>query len=58
MVDENPLVDSGVLRPPIAVIKRGQYLDRKVLHILNDSAKNPSSAYLTLGRVLEFLISK
>lgn len=58
MVDENPLVDSGVLRHPIAVIKRGQYFDREVLHTPKDSAKNPSSAYLTLGHVLEFLISK
>ena len=58
MVQQNPLSDIGVLKEPVAVIKRGQWLDQKDLQALKDSAKNPSSAYLTIGRVLEFLILK
>ncbi len=58
MVQQNPLSDISVLREPVAVIKRGQWLDQTDLQALKDSAKNPSSASLTIGRLLEHLISK
>ena len=58
MVQQNPLSDIGVLKEPVAVIKRGQWLDQKDLQALKDSAKNPSSASLTIGRLIEHLISK
>lgn len=52
----NPLVDPGVLRTPAAVIKQGQWLGPTELQALRVSAENPSNAYLTFGRLLEFVI--
>ncbi len=53
---ENPLDSPGALRKPVAVVKNGQWLDREALARLDESAKNPSSIYLTSGRVLEFVL--
>ena len=55
---DNPLENLGTLRTPAAVIKSGQWLDQSDLEALRRSAENPSSVYLTGGRMLEFLIFK
>jgi imidazolonepropionase-like amidohydrolase len=52
---DNPLVDLDSLRAPSAVIKNGQWLGAEELQQLKDSAKNPSNAYFTFGRLLEFV---
>jgi imidazolonepropionase-like amidohydrolase len=51
----NPLQDLDSLRAPSAVIKNGQWLGTEELQQLKDSAKNPSNAYFTFGRLLEFV---
>lgn len=56
LVEENPLADPGYLRRPLAVVKNGQWLDKDDLALLAESARNPSSIYLTMGRVLEFVL--
>jgi hypothetical protein len=56
LVEYNPLIDPRHLRRPLAVIKNGQWLDRDDFDQLKNAARNPSSTYLTMGRVLEFLI--
>ena len=55
LVDADPLRDPGRLRAPLAVIKNGQWLDEDALGQLRESARNPSSTYRTMGRVIEFL---
>ncbi len=56
LVEQNPLEEPGHLRRPLAVIKDGQWLDEADLERLRQSAGNPSSIYLTMGRVFEFLL--
>ncbi len=56
LVGRNPLEDPAYLRQPLAVIKNGQWLDAQDLENLRQSASNPSSIYLTTGRVFEFLL--
>ncbi len=56
LVAQNPLRDPASLRQPLAVVKDGQWLDEETLERLRQSASNPSSTYLTMGRVLEFLL--
>ena len=56
LVDQNPLEEPATLRQPLAVIKDGQWLDKEDLEKLRQSASNPSSTYLTSGRVLEFIL--
>jgi hypothetical protein len=56
LVEHNPMTDPKYLRRPLAVIKNGQWLGRNELDMLKKTAGNPSSVYVTLGRVLEFLI--
>lgn len=56
LVSRNPMTDPKYLRQPLAVVKDGQWLNKNDLDRLKDTASKPSSTYLTLGRVLEFLI--
>ncbi len=56
LVAQNPLEDPASLRRPLAVVKDGQWLDKDTLETLRQSASKPSSTYLTMGRVLEFLL--
>ena len=56
MTRSNPVEDPGALRSPAAVVKNGQWLGPAELQALKDSAENPSNAYFTFGRLLEFLI--
>ncbi len=56
LVEQNPLEEPGGLRRPLAVVKNGQWLDADDLERLEQSAANPSSIYLTAGRVLEFVL--
>lgn len=58
MVEHNPFSSIDILREPVAVIKSGQWLDQKDLQALKNSAKNHANTYLTLGRILEFLLLK
>jgi imidazolonepropionase-like amidohydrolase len=58
MVSDNPLEKLDVLRKPEAVIKDGQFLNEKFLIEMKESAKIHSSFFTSLGRVLDFLISK
>lgn len=51
----NPLDDLGSLRTPSAVVKNGQWLGPSELQLLRESAENPSNAYLTFGRLQEFV---
>jgi len=51
----NPLTDLAGLRAPAAVIKNGEWLGPHELQKLRASAENPSNAYLTFGRLLEFV---
>jgi len=53
LVGGNPLEDLGVLEQPQAVIKAGQWLSEEGLQALKTSGANPSSFYVTLGRLLE-----
>ena len=55
LTTDNPLVDLDSLRAPSAVIKNGQWLGAEEMQQLKDSAENPSNAYLTFGRLLEFV---
>jgi imidazolonepropionase-like amidohydrolase len=55
MTEVNPLTDLGALRAPFAVVKNGQWLGRAELQQLKTSAENPSNAYFTFGRLLEFV---
>ena len=52
---ENPLVEPGRLREPVAVIRNGQWLDQSTLRALRESATHPSNMYYTFGRLLEFV---
>ncbi len=56
MTRSNPIEDPGALRSPSAVVKNGQWLGPNELQALKDSAENPSNAYYTFGRLLEFLV--
>lgn len=56
LVAHKPMTDPKYLRQPLAVVKAGQWLDTNDLDRLKETASNPSSTYLTMGRVLEFLI--
>jgi imidazolonepropionase-like amidohydrolase len=56
LVAYNPMTDPKYLRQPLAVVKNGQWLDKNDLDRLKETASNPSSTYITMGRVLEFLI--
>jgi amidohydrolase family protein len=58
LLNKNPLFDIGVLGQPSAVIKRGQWLSEEDLAELKTVAENSQNAYLTMGHVLEFLLSK
>lgn len=51
----NPLDDISALQAPLAVVKGGAWLAEPELAELKRSANNPSSFYLTFGRMLEFL---
>ncbi len=51
----SPLANLASLRAPTAVVKNGQWLGPQELQQLKDSAENPSNAYLTFGRLLEFV---
>ncbi len=51
----NPMTDLASLRAPTAVVKNGQWLGPQELQQLRKSAENPSNAYLTFGRLLEFV---
>ncbi len=53
---DNPMDDLTTLRAPLAVVKNGQWLDQEDLDALKRSARNPSGAYLTMGRMLEFVL--
>lgn len=55
VTQENPLVELGSLREPVAVIRNGQWLDQSTLRVLRESATHPSSMYYTFGRLLEFV---
>ena len=55
---DNPLDALATLSEPYAVVKRGQWLDQDALEQLKRSAKHPSSTYLTMGRILEFVLLK
>ena len=56
LTEQNPLAYPLTLRKPVAVVKNGQWLDRDMLELLLESARNPSSTYATFGRVLEFVL--
>lgn len=58
LVEQNPLVEPAQLRRPLAVVKHGPWLDQQILEKPRQSARNPSSIYLTTGRVFEFLFYK
>lgn len=57
LAPRNPLNDATNLRIPLAVVKDGQWLGTEELRALRASARNPSSFYRTMGRILEFVIS-
>ena len=52
---DNPLVNIGTLREPVAVVRNGQWLDQSTLQTLRESATHPSNTYYTFGRLLEFV---
>ncbi len=58
MSRDNPLDDLATLRTPEAVVHQGQWLDEPLLAQLRANAHQPSSTYLTLGRMLEFFFRK
>ncbi len=51
----SPPTDLASLNAPSAVIKNAQWLGPQELQQLKDSAETPSNAYLTFGRLLEFV---
>ena len=58
VVDANPLEDLGALQQPRAVIKAGQWISSEELKKLKESGENPSGFYVSLGRLLEDLLSR
>ena len=58
IVGANPLENLAVLREPQAVIKAGQWISGEELTMLRDSGKNPSSFYVSLGRLLEDILGR
>jgi hypothetical protein len=58
VVAENPLLDLQALSQPVAVIKAGQWLSETDLTALRESGKNPSNFYISLGRLLEDLLTR
>jgi hypothetical protein len=58
VVDANPLEDLGALQDPRAVIKAGQWISSEELKKLRESGENPSNIYISLGRLLEDLLSR
>jgi len=58
VVTHNPLDDLATLSQPEAVIKAGQWISASDLVALRKSAENPSSFYISLGRLLEDLLTR
>jgi hypothetical protein len=52
------LEDVETLKSPIFVIKAGQSIDQAELVALRESGRNPSSFYISLGRLLEDILSR
>jgi imidazolonepropionase-like amidohydrolase len=58
VVEGNPLEDVETLKSAIFVIKAGQSIDQAELVALRESGRNPSSFYISLGRLLEDILSR
>ncbi len=58
VVRANPLQDLETLARPVAVVKAGQWLDQAELAALRESGRHPSNLYVSLGRLLEDLLSR
>jgi hypothetical protein len=58
VLKENPLDDLQALAAPIAVIKAGQWINSSELSALRISAEKPSNLYISMGRLLEDIISR
>ncbi|WP_111980393.1 amidohydrolase family protein [Algibacillus agarilyticus] len=56
LVTENPLDEIKALRTPYAVVKSGQWLDKKQLKRLRIEAKNTDSYYWSIINLLEDLL--
>jgi hypothetical protein len=54
----NPLEDLDSLARPVAVVKAGQWLDHAELAALRESARHPSNFYISMGRLLEDLLTR
>jgi hypothetical protein len=58
LVRANPLEQIEVLEHPLAVIKSGQWISRKDLQSLRQSGEKPSNLYVSVGRLLEDLLTR
>ena len=58
IINANPLQELHALSQPRAVVKAGQWVSRKELQALKESAKNPSSFYISFGRLLQDVLSR
>lgn len=58
LLESNPLIQLNTLNQPVAVIKQGQWLDRKKLQQLKQNANNPASFIIGLAWALEDLLSR
>jgi hypothetical protein len=58
ITSESPLDDVSALANPLAVVKYGQWLGQSELDALLTSGQNPSSLYVSVGRLLEDLLSR
>lgn len=58
VLSDNPLNDLSVLENPLAVVKRGHWLDRSALAELKKSADHQSGYYPSLGRFIEDILTR
>ncbi len=58
LTKENPLEDISYLEKPLAVVKKGQYIDRDGLDELLISANHPDGYYIGFGILLEDLTKR
>jgi hypothetical protein len=58
IVESNPLENLALLKNPKSVIKSGQWLSETELQKLRTSGQNPSSFYVSCGRLLQDVLSR
>lgn len=58
ILSANPIENLPTLQNPHAVVKNGQWLNNQTLKELRKSGENPSNLYVSLGRLLEDILTR